>query len=353
MNFGSDNQAGVSPRILQTLVEAASGVQSAYGNDDWSARAQQMLCDRFETDVEAFFVTTGTAANCLALSTIAQPWNAVLCHDMAHIAVDENSAPEFFTGGARLLPLSTTNGKISASDLESYLASYPASPPHNMLPSAVSISQVTENGLIYQPHEVAALAQSAHAKGLRLHMDGARLANAIAALGCSPADVTWKAGVDVLSLGASKNGALMAEAVVFFDKTLAENFRYRIKRAGQLVSKSRLVGAQYCAWLQDGHWLELAQHANRIARQLANSLCLVDRVRLTWPTEANEVFAIIPRSLYAHLQAQGVRCGDWYASSVPLDMVVAPDEIVVRFVTAWSSTADEVKALLDVIRNAP
>lgn len=349
MNFGSDNQAGVSPAILQALTQAASGTQSAYGTDDWSAAAERALCDAFGTDVKAFFVTTGTAANCLSLSTIAQLWNAVVCHDMAHIAVDENSAPEFFTGGARLLPLATANGKISAADLAAFIATYPASPPHNMLPSAISISQVSENGLVYAPHEVMALSQCARQHKLRVHMDGARLANAVAALGCHPADITWKAGVDVLSLGASKNGALMAEAVVFFDHALAENFRFRLKRSGQLVSKSRLIGAQFGAWLQDSHWLDLARQANTVAKELANALVTSNQARLTWPVDANEVFAIMPHSLYAHLQAQGVRCGDWYATSVPAGTALAADEIVVRFVTAWSSTSAEVAALTQVI----
>lgn len=356
MHFGSDNQAGVSPPILQALVDCNSGTQAAYGNDDFSQRAEQALSQAFGTPVKAFFVTTGTAANCLALSTIAQPWNAVVCHDMAHIAVDENSAPAFFTGGARLLPLTTPSGKLSAADLDTFLQTYPAEAPHNILPSAISISQVSENGLVYRPDEIRALAASARARQLRVHMDGARLANAVAALDCHPADITWKAGVDVLSLGASKNGALMAEAVVFFDHALAEHFRIRIKRSGQLVSKGRMMGAQFCAWLQDDHWLDLARQANTVASALAKALAATGVARLTWPTQANEVFAILPRSLFAHLQAQGVRCADWYATSVPPGTHLAADEIVVRFVTSWSSTLDDVHALLQVIArtdNAP
>ncbi len=353
MHFGSDNQAGVSPQILEALVQSASGTQAAYGNDSWSAQAEQALSAAFGTEVKAFFVTTGTAANCLSLSTIAQPWNAVVCHEMAHIAVDENSAPEFFTNGARLLPLHTANGKISAADLSAFLQTYPASPPHNMLPSAVSISQISENGLVYQAQEIAELAQVAHSKGMRLHMDGARLANAIAALQCHPGDITWRAGVDVLSLGASKNGALMAEAVVFFDHALAENFRLRIKRSGQLVSKSRLIGAQFCAWLHDGHWLSLASHANAIAQQLATALTATGRATLAWPAQANEVFAVLPRSLYAHLQAQQVACYDWYPTSVPDGLVLQPDDVVVRFVAAWSSTTADVEALIDVVKRCP
>ncbi len=351
MNFGSDNQAGVSPRILQTLVEAASGIQSAYGNDEWSQRAEQMLGEAFGTPVKVFFVTTGTAANCLALSTIAQPWNAVVCHNMAHIAVDENSAPALFTGGASLLPMATDNGKISADDLAAFVERTPHDAPHNMVISGLSISQVTENGLVYQPQEIAALAAQAHALGLRLHMDGARLANAIAALQCHPGDITWRAGVDVLSLGASKNGALMAEAVVFFDPALAQNFSLRIKRSGQLVSKSRTIGAQFCAWLEGGHWMELARHANAMAAKLSAALVATPRVRLSWPTQANEVFVLMPIALYEQLRAQGVRCSDWYATSVPAGTQLQAGEVVVRFVTSWSSSDEEIAALMDLVHS--
>jgi len=349
MNFASDNQSGVSPRILQALVEAAGGSQSSYGNDSWSQRAETLLKDTFDTDLRVFFVATGTAANCLALSALARPWDAVLCHAQAHILTDESSAPEFFTGGARLLPVDTGTGKLLADDLDRALARLPSARPHTITPAAVSITQATENGLVYTPQELTALAARAHASGLHVHMDGARFANAVARLGCHPADLSARAGVDVLSLGASKSGALCAEAVVFFNTALAEDFDVRRKRAGQLVSKGRLFGAQYCGWLQDGHWLELAGHANDCATQVAAVLTAHPSVRQAWPVEANELIVVMPRALHAHLEAAGVACYDWYPDSLPAGMAMGAHEMPVRFVTSWSTSTAEIDSLRAVL----
>lgn len=345
MNFASDNQSGVCQRILQALVEAASGCQSSYGNDTWSQRAEVLLKETFDTDLRVFFVATGTAANCLALSALARPWQAVLCHAQAHIITDETSAPEFFTGGARLLPVATASGKLLADDLDRALARLPSARPHTITPAALSITQATENGLVYTPQELAALSARARDSGLHVHMDGARFANAVARLGCHPADLSARAGVDVLSLGASKSGALCAEAVVFFNTALAEDFDVRRKRAGQLVSKGRLFGAQYCGWLESGHWLELAGHANTCATQLAAVLSGHPAVRQAWPVEANELIVAMPRALHAHLLAAGVACYDWYPDSFPAGMALEPHEVPVRFVTSWSTTAGEIQAL--------
>lgn len=353
MNFASDNQSGVSPRILQALIEAASGSQSSYGNDTWSQRAETLLKETFDTELRVFFVATGTAANCLALSALARPWEAVLCHAQAHIATDETSAPEFFTGGARLLPIATPSGKLLAADLDRALARLPSARPHTVTPAAVSVTQATENGLVYTPRELTELTTRAHASGLHVHMDGARFANAVATLGCHPADVAARAGVDVLSLGASKSGALCAEAVVFFNTALAEDFDVRRKRAGQLVSKGRLFGAQYCAWLEDGHWLALAGHANQCAKQIEQVLCNQADVRQAWPVEANELIVVMPRRLHAHLQAAGVACYDWYPDSVPAAVTLGQDDMAVRFVTSWSTTEEEIAALSAVLAAAP
>lgn len=349
MNFASDNQSGVSPRILQALVEAANGSQASYGNDDWTTRAETLLAEAFDCDLRVFFVATGTAANCLALSALAKPWQAVLCHAQAHIATDETSAPEFFTGGARLLPVATTTGKLLAGDLRTALSRLPSARPHTITPAAVSITQATENGLVYTPAELQALSTEARAHGLHVHMDGARFANAVATLGCHPADLAGRAGVDVLSLGASKSGALCAEAVVFFNTALAEDFDVRRKRAGQLVSKGRMFGAQFCGWLQDDHWLELAGHANTCAREVAAALSEHPAVRQAWPVEANELIVVMPRALHAHLQAAGVACYDWYPDSVPATLAIGADELPVRFVTSWATTEQELIGLRTVL----
>jgi len=349
MNFGSDNQSGVSPRILDALVAASSGTAAPYGNDTWTQQAEQAIARVFDHDVKAFFVATGTAANCLALSALAQPWNAILCHAQAHLISDESTAPEFFTGGARLLPIATDSGKITPAALRATLKRLPDARPHSVKPSALSLAQATENGLVYTPAELKALSEVAHEHGLHVHMDGARFANAVAALGCTPAEMTVHAGIDVLSFGASKDGALAAEAVVFFTPALAEGFDYRRKRAGQLVSKGRLFGAQFNAWLQDDHWLELAGQANHAAQVLAATLQAHADIRLAWPVQANEVFVVMPKALMERLLAAGVQCYDWYPDSLPASMPLGADEVPVRFVTAWSSSDQQLDAFAAVL----
>lgn len=350
MDFGSDNQSGVSPRILQALVDACSGTAASYGNDPWTGQAEAAIAHAFEHDLRAFFVATGTAANCLALSALVQPWDAVLCHRQAHVATDESTAPEFFTGGARLLPIATDSGKITPEALQQTLQRLPDAPPHSVRPAALSLTQATENGLVYTPDELRALTTLAHQHGLHVHMDGARFANAVATLGCAPADLTAKAGIDVLSLGASKNGALAAEAVVFFNTALARDFELRRKRAGQLLSKGRLFGAQFCAWLQDDHWLDLARHANTAALQLAGILQAHPDIRLAWPVQANEVFVVMPKPLLDRLLADGVRCYDWYADSLPPSLVLDAQDVPARFVTSWTTGTEDLQALRDLLR---
>jgi len=349
MNFGSDNQSGVSSQVLESLITASSGNASSYGNDEWTKQAEHALSEAFDHKVRAFFVATGTAANCLALSALAKPWDAILCHSQAHIAIDEVSAPELFTGGARLIPVDTDSGKITVKDFQDVLNRLPADRPHNVSVSALSVTQATENGLVYDSSELRQLANVAHERGIYVHMDGARFSNAVASLGCEPADISWKAGVDVLCLGASKNGALAAEAVVFFNDALADDFDMRRKRAGQLISKGRLFGSQFTAWLKDDHWLELARGANDTAQYLSAALRRFDAIRPTWPVQANEVFVAMNRDLFGRLKSAGVRCSDWYPNSLPKSITLRDDELPVRFVTSWSSTRSEVDALAKLL----
>ncbi len=351
MIFGSDNMVGASTQVLAAIQAANGGETPSYGADPWCEAAEREISRVFETPVRAFFVSTGTVANSLALSALVPPWGAVLCQRDAHILADESSAPEFFTGGARLIPLPPTAGKLAPATVAARLAN-PGHPPHNALPRAVSITQANERGLVYTPDEVRALADVARAHGLRLHMDGARFANAVAALGCAPADLTWRAGVDVLCLGASKNGALMAEAVVFFDPALAQDFAHRVKRAGQMAAKARFFGAQYGAWLQDGHWLELAGQANAVAAALGRGLDGIPGVRRVWPVEANEVFAVVPRALAETLRAQGAVFYDWSADTLPEGQSLAPGECLVRFVASFASTQAQAEALCAAARAA-
>ena len=348
MIFGSDNMVGASERVMDALAEANAGAAPSYGADPWTIEAERLLAETFEHDLAAFFVATGTAANSMALSAIAQPWSAVLCHRHAHIMVDESSAPEFFTGGARLIPVTGAAGKITPEALGQTWERLPADAPHNVRPSAVSISQASECGLVYRPEEIAAVAEIAKSHGAAVHMDGARFANAVARLNCSPAELTWKAGVDVLCLGASKNGALAAEAVVFFDRKHAVDFASRRKRAGHLVAKGRFFGAQFTAWLGDGHWLDLARTANSAADGLAAGLAVCRGVRLAWPTEANEVFAILSRDLREKLRAAGCVFYDWNPESLPENEALRDDEALVRLVTSFRTSARDVADFLEL-----
>ena len=280
MFFGSDNQTGASLPVLEMIKNANTGCTHGYGDDKWTEKAVDKLKNVLEYDLEAYFVATGTASNALALSCLAQPWEAILCHQYAHILVDESTAPEYFTGGARLIPVSQGADKLTAQHLEDYFRKAGKELPHNPLAKALSITQASEAGLVYKPHEIKALTDVAKDEGLWVHMDGARFANALASLRCTSAELSWKSGVDVLCLGATKCGALCAEAVIFFNKELAKTFIHRRKRSGHLISKGRMFGAQFIGWLQNDHWLELAEHANYQAAQLAEAISSLTICRL-------------------------------------------------------------------------
>jgi threonine aldolase len=352
MIFGSDNMVGASDKILNALIEANAAALPSYGADRWTIEAERLLAEVFEHDLAAFFVTTGTAANCLALSAITPPWSAILCHRQAHILIDENSAPEFFTGGARLIPVAGVDGKITSDALRRTLEQLPADSPHNLRPGALSISQASECGLAYRPEEIAALTEVARSHSASVHMDGARFANAVASLGCSPAALTWKAGVDVVCLGASKNGALAAEAVVFFDRKRAVDFANRRKRGGHLLSKGRFLGAQFTAWLRDGHWLDLARSANMAAGQLYEGLSRIRGVRIVWPVDANEVFTILPRCMADKLRAADSVFYEWNPESLPEGERLSGNELLIRLVTSFLTSADEVAEFLSVAEAA-
>jgi threonine aldolase len=309
MRFFSDNTASVCPEVLAALHEANQGLAVAYGDDPWTARLDEVLGGFFGIPVRAFAVATGTAANSLALATLAPPYGAIYCHTEAHIACDECGAPGFFSGGAQLVTLEGEHGKLSADALAAALDAHPVS-VHTVQPAAVSLSQATELGTAYRPAEIAALCDAAHARGLRVHMDGARFANVVAYLGCHPGDLTWRAGVDVISFGATKNGALAAEAVVFFNRDLVRDFELRRKRAGHLLSKSRFVSAQLLAYVESGVWRRNAERANALARSLGEAA----GKRLLHPVEANEVFVELGVDGKASLRAAGFEFYDWGAA---------------------------------------
>jgi threonine aldolase len=330
MRFFSDNTATACPEILAAIQEANHGLAKAYGDDPWTKRLDSALSAFFDTPVRAFAVATGTAANSLSLATLAPPYGAVFAHEEAHIACDECGAPTFFSGGAQLVLVSGEHGKMTREGLQRALDLRPVS-VHTLQPAAISLTQATELGTAYRPAEIAALSDLAHSRGLKVHMDGARFANAVAFLGCHPADVTWRAGVDVLSFGATKNGALAAEAVVFFDQTLVRDFELRRKRAGHLLSKSRYVSAQLLAYVETGVWRRNAERANQLARQVGQAA----GAALLHPVEGNEVFVHLGEDGKQKLRQQGFEFYDWGAEGSG----------EARLVVSWDNAEQDVAAL--------
>lgn len=346
MNFASDNVYGVHPKILAALGEANGGTAASYGGDGYTKRAEEALKEVFGCDLRAFLVTSGTAANGLALSAITPGFGAIICHGEAHIAVDECNSPEFFTGGAKILGLPAGGGKITPAMVEKTLKGFIRG-EHDPKPKGVSLTNATELGTVYAPAEVKAFSDLIRPRGMKLHMDGARFANALVGLGVSPAELTWASGVDVMSFGATKNGAMMLEAVIFFDMSLAEDFAYRRMRGGQLMSKSRYLGAQMLAYLDGGLWLDNARRANALAQRLGDGLRQVATIRIPNPVQANEVFAVMPRPLYDRLQAPGAKFYDWMPDS--LGSGIGPDEVFTRFVLSFATPEEDVDAFLRLI----
>jgi threonine aldolase len=340
LNFGSDNVYGVHPKIMDAIV-AANGrlTDVSYCHDDGAAQCEAELSLIFEKDVKVFLVMNGTGANSLALSAIVPPFGGLICHEGAHINTDECNAPELFTGGAKLITLGGAGNKIAAAAIEAKLAQF-VHGEHGAKPTAVSISNVTELGTVYSANEISAISAVAQANNLKLHMDGARFANALVSLGCTPAETTWKAGVDVLSFGGTKNGGMIIEAVVFFDAALADDFLYRRKRAGQLLSKGRFLSAQMLAYLSDGLWLANARRANDLARQLSDGIRQVRGIAVSQPTQANEVFAVMPKALYQALTDKGAHFYEW-----PVDGLRA-GETHVRLVLSFATPREEVERFI-------
>ncbi|HXS48698.1 MAG TPA: beta-eliminating lyase-related protein [Sphingomicrobium sp.] len=331
MRFFSDNAAAAHPKVLEAIVEA-NRIDTAYDGDEWSNRLDGAFSDLFGTEVRAFWVTTGTAANCLALAALCPPYRAILCHRDAHIEVDEAGAPAFYTGGAKLVLLDGEGAKLTPAGITAACDRI-RDDVHQVQPAAISITNATEYGLVYRADEVAAIGKLAKARGLALHMDGARLANAVASSGDSLADLTWRAGVDALSFGFVKNGGLNAEALILFRTELADEIAVRRKRAGHLLSKGRYLAAQLLAMLDGDLWLDNARAANAAAQALARA---VSPQRLAYPVEANELFLKVSDEEAARLRAMGFDFYEW-----------GPGEI--RFVTSWDQQAASVEKLAAAI----
>jgi threonine aldolase len=351
MNFTSDNAAGVAPAILDAIVAASAGTAAAYGADAFTRRAEAALSEIFERPVAAFLVGVGTAANALALGALTPPWSAVFCHEESHIHDDECGAPELFTGGAKLVGVEGEGAKIAPHALRETLARFPRGPVRSVQPGALSLSQATEAGTLYSPDEIAALSEIAHGAGAAVHMDGARFANALVALGCSPAQMSWRAGIDALSFGATKNGAMGCEAIIFFNPERAANFAFQRKRGGHTVSKGRFLGAQMAAYLDDGLWLTLARRANAAAKRLADGLADIPGVRLAWPAQANEIFPIAPRPVVAALQAAGAGFYEWSSRAVAPAVAAREGEAFLRLVCSFETSDAEVDRFLAIVQS--
>ena len=348
MFFASDNWAGAHPLIAGSLVEAAGGFASAYGASDLDKRVEKSFSEIFEREVAVFFVGTGTAANSLALASFNRPGGQIFCHREAHVNVDECNAPEFFATGAKLVPIDGPAGKLSPEALAAAIGRFPPDFVHGGQPMAVTITQATEAGTAYTLDEIAALSGVTKKAGLPLHMDGARFANALAHLGTTPAEMTWKRGVDILSFGGTKNGCWCAEALVLFDPGKAQQMHFLRKRSAQLFSKSRFIAAQFDAYFRDDLWLTLARHANGMAARLATGFAASDKARLAWPTGSNELFVIIRNDAMKTLQDKGAVFYDWPAGP-DLKATMREDETLVRLVTSFATRQADVDSFLSAL----
>ena len=332
-HFASDNYAGICPEAWAAMVEANAGHEVSYGNDTWTQKASDLLREVLETNCEVFFIFNGTAANSLALASLCQSYHSVLCHELAHVEVAECGAPEFFSNGAKVLLLAGANGKIFPAEIER--AVNKRTDVHYPKPRVLSLTQATEVGTVYSLDELRTLVESARHFGLRVHMDGARFANAVASLNVAPADVTWRAGVDVLCFGMTKNGIAVGEAVVFFDREQAREFDYRCKQGGQLASKMRFLSAPWTGMLNDGAWLRHARHSNAMAKRLEAGLRAIRGVQISYPVESNAVFAKIPPAVEKQMHERGWK---FYTG------VVTPDES--RLMCSWDTTLEDVDAFV-------
>ena len=348
MQFASDNWAGATPEVMAALNAANQGFAPAYGSDALTERVTARFAELFERDVEIWFVATGTAANSIGLASLSRPGGLVLCSREAHINVDEWGATEFQSGGMKLVTMPEVAGKIAPDVLAETLKRYPAGGRFGA-PVALSLTNATELGTVYTPGEVSALAKLAHDAGLAVHMDGARFGNAVAALGASPADITWRAGVDLMSFGGTKNGCLATEAIVVFSPDKLHDLAARRQRAGHTFSKSRYIAAQFEGYLAEGKWLERARHANAMADGLRAGIAASPMARLGWESAANEVFAVLPRATIKRLQDAGATFYDWPADSAPPQRRPTPDEDLVRLVTSWATTPEEVERFLALL----
>ncbi len=349
MNFASDNVWGVAEPVMAALRAANEGAAGAYGGDDLTSALETRFSEIFECDVAMYLVPTGTAANALSAAAYCPPYGMLFCHDESHIYIDECGAAEFYTGGAKLTPLAGDGGIIQPDVFANVVRHHMASAGHRSTPAMFSLTQATEFGQVYGCDHIAALTGIAKENGLASHMDGARFANALASVGCSPAEMTWKAGVDALSFGATKNGVMGADALLFFDGKPHEGLDSRLMRGGLLMSKSRFLAAQLIAYLTDDLWLDLAKKANNTAKMLGDGLTGSNHARMAWPVAANEIFAVVPVERDQKLRAAGAIYHPWPASGPSRGSAADVDEILIRLVTSPSTPEKSVHDFISAL----
>lgn len=350
MLFASDNWSGVAPEISQALHHHSTGMAKSYGSSDLDRSIEARFNDIFEMEVSVFFVGTGTAANSLAIAATMKPGGIVFCHNEAHVVANEGGAPEFLSGGGRLATVGGHHGKMDPDLLDHAASEVPATFNHLGQGTMITMTQVSEAGTIYSLDETAALGEVAKKHNLPLHMDGARFANALVELDCSPAEMTWKRGVDMVSFGGTKNGCWCAEALIVFNRDLVSHFQFVRKRAGHLFSKTRFISAQFEAYLENNLWLDLARHSNSIGKQLEEVITKSNRVRLAWPGGSNQVFFIADK---AHAEQMLEAGAAFYPFPTPkgMDEEVGENEHVYRLVAAFSSTSGDVEKFAELLSN--
>ncbi len=334
--FASDNYAGICPEAMDYMIKANQGSAPAYGNDEWTQKAADYFRELFEIDCEVFFTFNGTAANSLSLAALCQSYHSVICHETAHIETDECGAPEFASNGSKLLLAKGENGKLTPQEIQSVITK--RADIHYPKPKVISITQATELGTLYSIEELLAIKEVAHKYQLKIHMDGARFANAVAAMNKSPAEMSWKNGVDVLCFCGTKNGMALGEAIIFFNRALAEDFDYRCKQAGQLASKMRFISAPWLGLLETGAWLKNARYANQCAAYLENELLKIEGVEIMFPREANAVFVKLPEQVINDLKAK-----NWlFYTFIGVGGV--------RFMCSWNTTKGRIDQLIGDIK---
>jgi len=336
-HFASDNYAGICPEAWNAMQVANAGHAPSYGDDEWTDRASDLLRELFETECEVFFTFNGTAANALALASLCNSYHSIICHEMSHVETDECGGPEFFSHGTKVLLARGDHGKVDLEDVERIVTR--RTDIHYPKPRALSITQATEVGTVYSIDELAAASEAAKRLGLRVHMDGARFANAIVSLGAKPKDVTWEVGVDVLCFGGTKNGMAVGDAVIFFNRGLAEEFDYRCKQAGQLASKMRYLAAPWVGMIESNAWLKNAESANRCAKRLADGIKNIPGVSIDHPVQANGVFASLSATIKDRISARGWRFYTFIGDCA-------------RFMCSWDTTNEDVDALIADIKAA-